>query len=36
MGQLWFRPFHLIGGAPHDEEVEEQDIGIVRALLKPT
>ena len=29
-------PFHLIGGAPHDEGVEEQDIGIVRALLKPT
>lgn len=37
-GNIWFRPFPpiVIGGAPHDEEVEEQDIGIVRALLKPT
>ncbi len=35
-GRLWFRPFHLIGGAPQDAEVEDQDIGIVRALLKPT
>jgi len=37
MGEIRFRPLPpiVIGGAPQEEEIEDHDIGVVRALLKP-
>jgi tetratricopeptide (TPR) repeat protein len=36
-GQVQFHPLRpiVIGGAPPERDVEDQDIGVVRALLKP-
>jgi hypothetical protein len=36
-GRIRFRPVPplVIGGMPQEEEIEDKDIGIVRALLKP-